>query len=670
MGDNSENYINREISWLGFNERVLSEALDNSNPLMEKLKFTAIFSSNLDEFFMVRVAGLKDQISAGYNKRDNAGLLPEEQLEAISAETQRLIKKQQDIFSKLQLELEKNGYSFNPEIVDEFIEPTENIFIDEIMSVISPVTLDPAHPFPFIYNKRISIIVSLEKNGKEWLSLIMLPENMRRYFKIQHNNKKVIFTVEHIIKYHINKLYRGFTVKSVNVFRVTRNADMEMRSEDMADIILTMKDFLSRRTKGAVTRVEIEDNTPKYIIAFLKEKVDFKEVDITYINGVIDLTFLFGLSNLIPSMQFPVHKSFEIDLPQNAEIFNVISRKDILFFRPYYTFSTVSKLISIAADDPDVLAVKMTLYRTNRDSSILASLVRAARSGKQVSVVIELKARFDEARNIDWAKNLEDAGCIVTYGIVDLKIHAKCLLIVRRENDTIKRYTHIATGNYNENTAMLYTDVDLITADENIGRDASQLFNYLMAYTDEKKWNTLSVAPFNLRKNILTLFDNEIEFAKAGKPARIIMKMNSLIDKEIIDKMYEASNAGVKIDLIVRGICGLKANQKGYSENITVRSIVGRFLEHARIFYFSNSGNDRYFIASADMMPRNLNRRVELMTEIKDNDLKLVLQKFLDISLQDNTKAWVLNGDKFEKVADDKNAPLNSHEYFMKNRLI
>ena len=443
-------------------------------------------------------------------------------------------------------------------------------------------------------------------------------------------------------------------------------------AEEMADIILSMKDFLSRRVKGAVTRVEIEADTPAYIVEFLQKMVNFKDMDTQYIQGVIDLTFLFSLSSIMPNMQFPVHKSFSVsDLPENSEIFNRIKEKDIFFFRPYYSFSTVSKLIAAAAEDNDVLAIKMTLYRTNRDSSILASLVKAAKSGKQVSVVVELKARFDEERNIDWAKNLEDAGCIVTYGIAGLKIHAKCLLIVRREYESIKRYTHIATGNYNENTAALYTDVDLITSDDSIGRDAAQLFNYLMAYTEEQQWKALSVAPFNLRENLYKLFDNEIKQAKEGRKAHIVMKMNSLIDKDMIDKMYEASNAGVRIDLIVRGICGLKAGCKGFSSNIKVRSIIGRLLEHSRIFYFENAGNPRYFIASADMMPRNLNRRVELMAEINDEDFKNALGKFLDITLKDNMKAWQLTGDTFIKIkkTDDEEA-VNSQEYFMNNRLI
>ena len=654
-----EYYIGRELSWLAFNERVLSEAQDIHNPLMEKLKFTAIFSSNMDEFFMVRVAGLIEQISAGYTKTDIAGFTPEEQLVAVSKETRRLIEKQQSIFRELIMELEKYNVLFNP-------------VLDEVMSVVSPVTLDPAHPFPFIYNKRMSLIAALEKQGREYFSLIMLPENIRRYFVVHKGGKKIIWTVEEVIKRHIHKLFRGYNVKTVNVFRVTRNTDIDMRSEEVADIILSMKDFLSRRVKGSVTRVEIEADTPAYIVEFLQKMVNFKDMDTQYIQGVIDLTFLLSLSSLMPNMQFPEHKRFSVpDLPENSEIFNRIKEKDIFFFRPYYSFSTVSKLIAIAAEDNDVLAIKMTLYRTNRDSSILASLLKAAKSGKQVSVVVELKARFDEERNIDWAKNLEDAGCIVTYGIAGLKIHAKCLLIVRREQERIKRYTHIATGNYNENTASLYTDVDLITSDDCIGRDAAQLFNYLMAYTEEQSWKALSVAPFNLRENLYKLFDNEIKQAKEGRKAHIIMKMNSLIDKEMIDKMYEASNAGVRIDLIVRGICGLKAGCKGFSSNIKVRSIIGRLLEHSRIFYFENAGSPRYFIASADMMPRNLNRRVELMAEINDEDFKNALYKFLDITLKDNMKSWQLIGDSFTKIkkSDDEDA-VNSQEYFMNNRLI
>ncbi len=666
------NFINREISWLSFNERVLTEALDDRNPLMEKLKFVAIFSSNMDEFFMVRVAGLKDQVLAGYGKADASGLSPREQLREINKIAHGQTVLQQDIFKKLKSSLRRHRIIFDPKPSGAAADIAENIFVDEIMSVITPVTLDPAHPFPFIFNKRISIIVQLERDGRQWRSLIMLPENIRRFFKARIGGDTVILMTEDIIKANLARLYKGFSVKGSWVFRVTRNADLDVQEEEAADLLRIIQDSIYRRNKGAVTRVETEPDMPENLLAFLKKMIAFNDNDIFTVDGTIDLTFLFGLTDLKPSLQFPPFKKFELlGVPPDKTIFDRIREKDLFFYRPYYSFSLVSRLIAIAAGDPNVLAVKMTLYRTNRDSSILASLVRAAKSGKQVSVVVELKARFDEERNIGWARNLEEAGCIVTYGIVGLKIHAKCLLIVRREGDSITRYTHVATGNYNEITADVYTDADLITADERVGRDAAQLFNYLMGYTEEKVWRRLFVAPFNLREQLVRLFDEEIAFAKGGRPSRVVMKMNSLIDEPLIRKMYEASASGVKIDLIVRGICGLKAGVKGLSENISVRSIVGRFLEHPRIFYFSGGGSERFFISSADMMPRNLNWRVELMTEITDGDIKESLRLYLKISLADNTKAWILKGDKYLKAKPAPGEePLSSQEWFLKNRLV
>ncbi len=663
-------FINREISWLKFNQRVLSEAIDIENPLMERLKFVAIFSSNLDEFFMVRVAGIKQQISYGYEKKELSGLTPKEQLKAIKETAFSLVVMQQDIFKKLQSDLKKQKIIFYPK-ENEYPEETSfSIFTDEIMSVITPVTLDPAHPFPFILNKRITIISDLEKNGKKYHSLIMLPENMRRYFIVRQKDTSYILMTEDIIKRHIHILYKGYDVKGSYVFRLTRNADLDVQQDEASDLLRTIQDSISRRNKGFVTRAEIDPNMPNNTIDFLKKMIGFSNSDIYFISGTIDLTFLFGVSSIKENQQYLPFKKFLLnDIPKGRKIFDRIKEKDICFFRPYYSFSLVSTLISIAALDDDVLAIKMTLYRTNKDSSILASLVKAAKSGKQVSVVVELKARFDEERNISWARNLEEAGCIVTYGIVGLKIHAKCLLIVRREKDTIKRYTHIATGNYNENTAELYTDVDLITADTDIGRDAAMLFNYLMGYTDENMWQSLFVAPFNLRQGIEELIEDERKYALSGKKSTIIMKMNSLIDEDIIKKLYLASKAGVKIHLIVRGICGLKAGVKDLSENITVTSIVGRFLEHSRIFYFSS--RQRFFISSADMMPRNINRRVELMTEINDKDIKKALKKYLDISIKDNQKAWQLQNDTYIKVvAKDGEEKISSQEWFLRNRII
>lgn len=670
---NSEKGIitNREISWLMFNERVLREALDTSSPLMERLKFVAIFSSNMDEFFMVRVAGLKNVVSAGYGLEDtSSGMSPKKQLAEISQSAHELTGLQQEIFCALQHELKKEKIVFNPPVDEKLEEVSENIFVDEIMSVITPVTLDPAHPFPVIFNRRLSLIVSLEREGKLWYSLIMLPENMRRFFKVEEGGRNVIFTSEYIIRHNLQRLYKGFNVRDSYVFRITRDADIDVQEEDAADILAIIQDSLAKRNKGAVTRFEAEKYMPSDVLDFLKNMICFNDADVYHVDGIIDLTFLFGVAAIYPGLRFAPLKTFALhDIPKDVSIFGRIKSKDIYFFRPFYSFSVVSHLISIAAGDANVLAIKMTLYRTNRDSSILASLVKAAQSGKQVSVVVELKARFDEERNIGWAKNLEKAGCIVTYGIAGLKVHAKCLLILRKEEDSVVRYTHLATGNYNENTAELYTDVDLITADDAIGRDAAQLFNYLMGYTEEKVWRRLSVAPFGLRCNLEKLFDAEIGFAKSGKPSSVIMKMNSLIDSPFIEKMYQASAAGVKIELIVRGVCGLKAEVPGLSENIKVRSIVGRFLEHARIFYFMNGGNDRFFISSADLMPRNLNRRVELMTEILDPDFKEALHKYLRISLSDNVKAWELKENKYVKTKTEGEV-VNSQLFFSENRLV
>lgn len=665
-------FINREISWLSFNKRVLSEASDISNPLMERLKFAAIFSSNLDEFFMIRVAGIKEQILYGYSKEEISGLSPKEQIKAIKTTACQLLDMQQDIYNVLKDDLRKYKIIFEPKENEYPEDISSTIFTDEIMSVITPVTIDPAHPFPFIFNKRLTIITELERKGKKYHSLIMLPENIRRFFTIRMKDNIYILMTEDIIKRHISLLYKGFDVKGSYVFRLTRNADQEVQEEEASDLLQTIQEFISRRHKGFVTRIEVEPNIPLNLLEYLKKMINFSNTDIYYIKGTIDLTFLFNISKLKENLLFPPFKKFQLQsIPKDKKIFDKIKEKDLFFFRPYYSFSLVSSLISVAAADNDVLAIKMTLYRTNKDSSILASLVKAAKSGKQVSVVIELKARFDEERNISWARNLEEAGCIVTYGIVGLKIHAKCLLIVRREKDGIKRYTHLATGNYNENTAELYTDVDLITADDNIGKDTANLFNYLMGYTEENNWQSLFVAPFNLRQGIEGMLNKEIEFASNGKKSNVIMKMNSLIDEDIIKKLYEASKAGVKIHLIIRGICGLKAGVKGLSENIKVTSIVGRFLEHSRIFYFSSDNKERFFISSADMMPRNINRRVELMTEIKDNDIKQALKKYLDISIQDNQKAWILKDDQYFKVEPkDKEEKISSQEYFLNNRIV
>lgn len=665
------NINNRELSWLSFNERVLMEALDLSNPLMERLKFVAIFSSNLDEFFMVRVSGLREQLAAGYDKPDISGLKPEEQLEAINNTTGRLGALRQNIFRQLIGEMEGERIFF-PSVDDEpFADILESIFLDEIMPVISPVTIDPSHPFPFVYSRRICIIVESRRDHKDFNTLIMIPETLRRVYRVARGRSINIFTVEDIICKYLPILLKGYRVLRVGIFRVTRDADLDVTAEESADLLKTIEHLLTQRKRGDVNRVEIASGMSPTAVEFLKKNIGFVDTDIDMVDGILDLTFLFSLYNLKDLLKFPPLKQRPLKrLEGRKNIFDVIKEKPIFFFRPYNSFSLVSNFIAQAAVDDNVLAIKLTLYRTNRDSSIIAALLEAAKRGKQVSVVVELKARFDEERNIEWAKNLEKAGCIVTYGIVGLKIHAKCMLIVRTEHDRIVRYTHVATGNYNENTADVYTDVDYITADENIGWDAAQLFNYLMGYTEEESWRVLKVAPFNLRDTVVSMIDKEIEFARAGEPAKIVIKVNSLIDQQIIEKLYEASAAGVKVNLIVRGICGLKPGVPGLSENISVRSIIGRFLEHLRVLYFRHGGVGRYFITSADMMPRNLNGRVELMVEITDDDFRRSLEHFISISLMDNTKAWEMHDDKYSKLiplADQQ--PLNSQEFFLNNEI-
>jgi len=667
----NDRYNDREISWLKFNERVLYEALDDTNPIMERLKLLAISASNLDEFFMVRVSGIKKKIDLGYNTLDYKDYTTKEQLGLINNSVKSIYAKQQEILISLKQELEKSNIFIDYEKDDEMLELMENIFINDILPILSPITLDRAHPFPFIYNKRFSIIVRLKKLNKEYLSLIMIPENIKRIYKVKKNDgSTIILKLEDIILSNLLLIYKGYKIISSDYIRVTRNADLEVQKEEAEDLMQVIEDSISKRDKGNVARIEINSSMHKKVIDILKKKIDFNDNDIFIIDGDIDLTYLFQLYSLLPSKQFPAFKPFTLaNIPTDNKIFDYIKKRDIILLRPYYSFSLVSDLISIASTDDDVLAIKMTLYRTNTDSKILTSLIEAAKRGKQVSVVVELKARFDEELNISWARNLEQSGCIVSYGIPELKVHSKAMIIIRREDDVIKRYTHIATGNYNENTAMIYTDIDFITADDQIGYDISDLFNYLMSYTDMDTWRSIFVAPFNLRERIIDLIDTVAKDRKFGRKSSIVMKMNSLVDTEVIDHLYDASSKGVKIDLIIRGICCLKSGVPKLSNNISVRSIVGRFLEHSRIFYFKSSTIDKLFISSADVMPRNLNGRVEIMVEITDTECKKNILDYIDISLKDNSKSWILTDDKYMKNINN-NDKINSQEFLLNKKII
>ncbi len=666
-----EHFNNREISWLKFNERVMYEAIDMNNPIMERIKFLAISASNLDEFFMIRVAGLKNQLSLGYNEKDMSSKTPKEQINEITAYVKKLYNEQEKILDDIKKELITHNILMYYDQDEEILEIMENIFINDIMPILSPITLDPSHPFPFIFNKRFSMVLKISRGNKEYLSLIMIPENINRVYRVKKsNNKIIVLKIEDIISSNVSLLYRGYKVLSVDHLRVTRNADVDVQKEEAYDLLRSIEDSVSRRDKGSIARIEISSGIDKETLEVLKSQIVFNDEDIFNIDGDIDLTYLFQLCNLLPDKQFKPLTPFMIDsIPNNKDIFEYIKKKDIFFIRPYYSFSMVSNLIAIASTDKDVLAIKMTLYRTNTDSKILTSLIEAANRGKQVSVVVELTARFDEKVNITWAKNLEQAGCIVSYGIPDLKVHAKAMLIIRREESCIKRYTHIATGNYNENTAMVYTDIDLITANDDMGKDISELFNYLMSYTSIHRWSSLFIAPFTLKSRIYELVDTVTEDTANGQKGMIVMKMNSLVDKDMISKLYKASEAGVTVRLIVRGICCLKPGIKGLSSNITVTSIVGRFLEHPRIFYFKSKSLDKVFISSADIMPRNLNGRVEVMAEIIEKSCRKNLLDYIEISLKDNVKSWALNGDTYKKVTS-KGKAINSQNYFLENRII
>jgi len=657
----SNPYINRELSWLEFNRRVMMEAEDPNVPLLERLKFLSIFSSNLDEFFMIRVGGLRDQLEAGYKKTDIAGLTPAEALEQISAKAHELTEMRQKLYSKVSKELKKESIVIKPEITDELEDIAEAIFNEEIYPVISPVTISPANPLPFIYNFRLSVYVVLKKDNKVYHSIIILPENLQRVFRVKLDKVYFLFAEDILVRY-LQLVYTDFEVVDSYCLRVTRNADLTLDEEESEDLLLSIKKYLKNRKKGGICRVEIDRRLPSDILDKLSEIMQFEKNDVYFIDNVIDMTSLFGVTGEKPEL---CYSDFEPKLPtgykKDSSIFDQIKKKDLIMYRPYHDFGIVSHMVNIAAEDPDVIAIKMTLYRANKNSTIIESLTNAARKGKHVSVVIELKARFDEERNVDWANILEEAGCIVTYGIVGLKIHSKNLMIARRENGKVVRYSHMSTGNFNEFTANIYTDIDYITADEDVGLESAALFNFLMGYTDIVKWNRFYLAPKSIKPTICRLIDDEIAFAKSGKGGHVIVKVNSVMDKVLIDKIIEASKAGVKVDLIIRGICGIKPGIKGVTENVTVRSIVGRFLEHPRIIYFKAGGKERYFFSTADWMERNMDRRVELLFEVKKKHGKDFMKNILDLNIKDNKKSWIQKGESYYKLSS-KDDELNHQE--------
>lgn len=674
---NSEYYLNRELTWLKFNQRVLIESIDKSNPLLERLKFIAIAGSNLNEFFMIRVAGIKHLIESGIVKRDIANLTPKEQLEAITTMAHRQVVLQYMYLRNLLAEFRAEGLSF---ISSQELTAKERLWLDsvferEIYPVVTPMAVDASHPFPFLASRSLNIAVLLShKDSKEIKTAILpVPSVLDRIISlpVEGAEKRFIF-LEDVLHLYGEKFFFGYNILETAVFSITRDGDLDIDEEDTNDLLKEVEKSLQQRRKGAAVRAEIQKGASQRVRKFILDTLMLENSDVYEIDGPIDCTAFFkfygieGYDHLRYPAAYP-QKPSEFLRSKATDIWSAIYHKDIMVHHPFESFSCVEYFVEAAAKDPNVLAIKQTLYRVSSDSPIIRSLAEAAANGKQVTVLMEVKARFDEENNIIMARRLEKAGCHVIYGLVGLKTHSKITMVVRREEDGIRRYVHLATGNYNGSTARFYTDTGLFTANALFGMDASAFFNVLSGYSDPPEWNKLIVAPLNLREKIVDYIEREMAWAKKGEPAHIIAKMNSLLDKKVIAKLYEASCAGVKIELIVRGICVLRPGLPGVSENITVRSIVGRYLEHSRLFYFHNGGNENVFLSSADWMPRNLNDRVELMVPIEEEEHKERVKQILDIYLHDNMKAHIMKSDgNYRKIINKTEEPLSAQAYLQK----
>ncbi|MEG1914939.1 MAG: RNA degradosome polyphosphate kinase [Acidaminococcaceae bacterium] len=643
-----EYFVNRELSWLKFNLRVLREAGVKSTPLLERLKFVCIAASNLDEFFMVRVAGLYDQFENGIKKKDAAGLTVQTQLAEISKAAHAQMKIGYSYLFALLKELGKEHLFIKRvnEVDASGKEWLEAYYRGMIYPVLTPMAVDASRPFPFLANKTLNLAIELiDNNGDQSMGFVQVPSVLTRIIEVGRTTERTFVFLEDVIMQHCDDLFKGCRIIDIVPFRITRDSDLDVDEEDTEDLLKEIEKSLRKRKRGAAVRLEIGKPANLRIREFLVKSLDLTEREIYDINGPLDMTCFFKFLSLegLATWQYPPFVPQKpVELPEMENLFATIAQQDILLHHPYESFDPVVKLISDAAVDPLVLAIKQTLYRVSGNSPIVAALARAAENGKQVTVLVELKARFDEENNILWAKRLEQAGCHVIYGLVGLKTHAKIILIVRKEADGIKRYVHLGTGNYNDNTAKLYTDLGLLTANDQFGSDASAFFNLLSGYSEPPVWNKLVMAPLGLRQKIYELVDNEIAQVKNGYRGHIIAKMNSLIDQAVIQKLYEASSQGVEIELIVRGICGLRPGVTGVSEKITVRSIVGRQLEHSRIFYFANGGTEQIYLSSADWMPRNLNDRVELFFPVEGKRHIQRIKGILDLCLKDNIGAHLM----------------------------
>lgn len=676
----SEYFENRELSWMGFNERILGEARDKKNPLFERLKFLSITASNLDEFFMVRVASLKDMVNAEYSKKDFSGMTPQQQLNAIHDRVHRFTGTQYSTWQRSLLPgLRQCGLQViesHEELNPEQAKYVDQYFVENVYPVLTPMAVDSSRPFPLIVNKTLNLGALLKKKNEEDAELefatVQVPAVLPRIIVIPsvEEDVKSVILLEDMIARNMSQLFLSYDVLCVHPYRIMRNADLSIDEDDASDLLKEIQKQLKKRQWGEVIRLEVDEKTDKRLLKILKREFEIKEDAVYRIAGPLDLTFLMKMYGLEGFEAYKEPRYVPQPVPEltgKSDLFEEIRSRDILLHHPYQTFDPVVDFVRKAARDPQVLAIKQTLYRVSGNSPIIAALAQAAENGKQVSVLVELKARFDEEHNIVWAKMLERAGCHVIYGLVGLKTHSKITLVVRREEDGIRRYVHLGTGNYNDSTAKLYTDMGLLTCSEPIGEDATAVFNMLSGYSEPASWNKLSLAPLWLRERFLSMIRRETQYAKNGEPAHIVAKMNSLCDPEMIAALYEASAAGVKIELIIRGICSLKVGIPGISENISVRSIVGTFLEHSRIYYFLNGGQEEVYLASADWMPRNLDRRVEILFPIENEHLKKEVLHVLEIQLRDTLKAQIKQPDgSYEKVDRRGKAALGAQEYFMK----
>jgi polyphosphate kinase len=660
-----ELYFNRELSWLEFNERVLEEAMNPETPLLERLKFLAIFSTNLDEFMMIRYAGLKEQIGAEISERTPDGMTPEGQLKAIAERLHPMVARHRRVLGCEVLPLlEKHGVVLVPleNLAPEDQDAVDAFFERELFPVLTPLAIDSGHPFPRLPNLSFSIMLELcdlDTREQRW-AVVQVPSVLPRFLRLPQVRNPVpgpsgpdlgssyrFALLEDIVKVKVDALFVGLKVMQAYAFRITRDADIEIAEDEAEDLLQVIEDEVRKRRWGDVVRLEVSSDMPRARREYLRETFRLNENDVYEISNYLSVADFGELASLeIPELRFPPHVTrLPTEYRGKPDIFAVIREGDVLLHHPFHAFDSILALLEAAAEDPGVLAIKQTLYRVGSKSRVVKALARAVENGKLVSVLVELKARFDEAVNISWARELERAGVHVVYGLPGLKTHCKTLLVVRREEDEIRRYLHLATGNYNRATYTVYTDFGLLTCDPNIGADASELFNYLTGYSKQSTWRKLWVAPRTLRQRTLEAVEREAAHARAGKKARIIVKLNSLADPEVIRALYRASQAGAEIDLIIRGICCLRPGVKGVSETIRVRSIVGRFLEHSRALYFYNDGAEDIFLSSADWMPRNLNSRIEVVFPVEDPRLKEKVMDILDLYLRDNEKARELRSD-------------------------